>query len=748
MNDSPISDALIDYLLLSIDGHRFEAFIQALLGIRDGEQFVALGGVHDGGADGFLRSTYENKTGAGHFIQMSVQDNVSDKVRKTIQRLQEVGRNVDTLTYWSPNRLPQLDILEVKLSKDLGITIRIRDRHAVLRLVNHDVKTREHFQATFRAEIYELSAQAKNLDKQQPDFATDPSVFVFLQFETADRFSKGGLVVPVVDALIYWSLRDTDPDQQKLLSRSEIKKRITELLPGAATTLVPVVDDRLMALVSKDGGGTQRIRGYANSDSFCLPYAMRVELATTGAAERVLLSEVQQSLRERAAQAGAADPNLVAEVCERAMYKHFTEQGLLLAAFLEKRLEEITISDQVVELELQACASGKVHDTKSYSAALTVLRQVFYTPNSKEADFLRRLCRTSLLLFSLKHCPKLIEYFNQMSGHFRLLVGADMLIKAISESFLPAEHRHVTNLLKVAQACGAQLVLTQPVGLEIFTHLHAAHLEFRNHYAEQEPYITPSLAAQSDRILIRTYFYARLLMKQVAGWKAFINRFLDLDELTSKSEKGQAQLQAYLCKTFKLEFMSESDAKADVDKNEVDDLAEKLARRNVGKNIALAKNDALMVLSVYAQRRTNKETEKYDGFGLRTWWLTKEFHVLNYTAQIVAKHGGTPYIMRPEFLLNYLTLSPKANEADSATRQLLPSHVGLQIGQHLPEQHMRRILAEFDHWKELSPERVEVKLSDAVDRLKFDRLKRYGSNIDFTGQSEADQLIATLRTVR
>jgi len=58
--DGPLSDTLLDYLLSAADGGRFERTVQELLALRDGENFVALGGVHDGGADGLLRGSYEN----------------------------------------------------------------------------------------------------------------------------------------------------------------------------------------------------------------------------------------------------------------------------------------------------------------------------------------------------------------------------------------------------------------------------------------------------------------------------------------------------------------------------------------------------------------------------------------------------------------------------------------------------------------------------------------------------------------
>lgn len=311
----------------------------------------------------------------------------------------------------------------------------------------------------------------------------------------------------------------------------------------------------------------------------------------------------------------------------------------------------------------------------------------------------------------------------------------------MSESFLPSEHRHVTNLLKVAKAAGASLILTEPVANEVFTHLHATHLEFRNYYADQEPYISPALASQSDRIMIRTYFYAKLLMKRVTGWRSFVEMFVEFDDLASKTTRGESQLQAFLCKTFDLEPLLRVDLAKGVDMSGVEQLAAALE----GKKDILAKNDALMCFAVYAQRARGGEQAIYDGFGLRTWWLTKETSLLQHTGAIVREHGGTPFIMRPEFLLNFLSSSPKAAEVDPVVRELLPSHVGLQIGQHLHPGHMHKLLGHVSEWKGFPDARREIRITEAVDQLKYDRLKRYESNLDLSGTDEADAVLTALR---
>jgi len=736
-----VSDTLATYLLGTLDGFGFERLVQKLLAARHGDQFVALGGIHDGGADGFFRSILEDRTKPTSFVQMSIQENAAGKVRQTVERLREYGRDVKTLTYWTTRKLI-VDTLEDNLSSELEVVIRVRDWDSVLRLINAGDVSIQVFDEHFRRELFELTNERAPKPDDSIDLVSDPSVYVFLQFERSERFSKGGLVAPIVDSLVYWALRETDPDAPRLLSRSDLKSRLAALLPAAANVVVPNVDARLKLLSTKDGGGNQRVRHYRQSDSFCLPNAMRVQLAAESAKELVLRSEVRLSLAARAQGHGATEPDSVAETCERALYRHFHEQGLILAAFLEKRLEGITIFDQIVEEELRTTvASGKQLSKESYAAALRVLQGVLYTPSAVENEFLHRLSKTTLLLFTLKHNPKLIEYFNQMTGKFRLLVGADILVKALSESFLPIEHRHVTNLLKVAKAAGASLILTEPVSNEVFTHLHATHLEFRNYYADQEPYISPAIASQSDRIMIRTYFYAKLLMKRVSGWRSFVEMFVEFDDLANKSPRGESQLQAFLCKTFDLEPLSRLDLARGVDIDRVEGLAATLE----GKKDILAKNDALMCFAVYAQRAHGGEHATYDGFGLRTWWLTKETSLLQRTGAIVQEHGGTPFIMRPEFLLNFLSSSPKVAEIDPVVRELLPSHVGLQIGQHLSSGHMHKLLGHVDDWKALPNARREIRITDAIDRLKYDRLKRYENNLDLSGTDEADEVLAALQ---
>ena len=66
----------------------------------------------------------------------------------------------------------------------------------------------------------------------------------------------------------------------------------------------------------------------------------------------------------------------------------------------------------------------------------TLLRKIFYQGSPNQREYLTQLSRTYILLFSLQSEPRIIEYFSTMSASFKLFLGSDILVKALSERYL------------------------------------------------------------------------------------------------------------------------------------------------------------------------------------------------------------------------------------------------------------------------------------------------------------------------
>lgn len=736
-----VPDDLFSYLMGHVSGTHFETFAKQVFAIHFGENFVPLGGIHDGGADGALSSYVQEVQGKfSVFVQFSATSESGTKVKitDTIEALKKAGRDPRQLIYATSRALPKSDLIAQQVFESHMVMVQIRDFERIKGYVNANAQANHVFYESFTPDIATLSRAADLNLTAVSEFAKDPTVYVFLNHELKDRFSRDHLNDRVLDALIYWTLRDTDPDKGILLSRASIAKEIEDAFPPAKGVLLPKMDDRLAKLSKKDGAGVERLRHYRKDDSFSLPFETRETLAEEASSAVIRQQKFRESIRLRLSDELNSVSNQQVEVtcCElvfATVHQYFIEQGLLLAAFLEGQLESIKISDQVVE-DTMVKALAEIRNASSLSpqlfgSCLAILRGIFYRPSTDEREYMAYLSRTSCLLVTLQSAPKLLEYLNQMGGNFRLLVGSDLLVKAISERYLERDCQQVSNILRVCKQLGSELVLTEPSLNEVFTHLHAADLEFRNHYAEQESYLKDAEISECNRIMIRAYLHARHTKGGPDSWRGFVDQLTDPDGLRNKADSARQALRALLVQRYGMTYMSMDELENSVPLPRVNELAVRLDESRHVKHEELSYNDALMVYATYAQRHKNNEVGIYDGFGFRTWWLTKETRVLGLTGAVVQSQGGVPYIMRPEFILNFVALAPKAADVRKAFNNLLPTTAGLQLGQHLRPEDMHALLRDAADWARLTPERVSVMMSERVNRLTHDRFKRYTQNL-------------------
>jgi len=128
---------LVTVALDRVEGAAFERFVNAFYPAVSGSAYVPLGGVHDGGADGFFdTSVLEVSTRKGSFLQSSTQEDHRAKIRQTVARLREFGRVPTSLTYATSRFVQHIDQEEEALSDELGLVVRIRDRRYIASQIN------------------------------------------------------------------------------------------------------------------------------------------------------------------------------------------------------------------------------------------------------------------------------------------------------------------------------------------------------------------------------------------------------------------------------------------------------------------------------------------------------------------------------------------------------------------------------------------------------------------------------------
>ncbi|WDG06867.1 hypothetical protein PUN50_08890 [Vibrio campbellii] len=724
-----ISHDLMDIALDKAEGFPFEAFAQDFFSSVDGRNFVPFGGVHDGGADGLLATEKANA-----FYQITVQSNHRDKIRKTVKRLRDFGRTVTRLVYVTSQTVPHIDKEEDDLSDELDINLRIRDRKYIMSHMNDSIGTINAFKNHLkRYTDFLLDIKTSHDDGYITSrHVKDPSAFVFLQHEINNQSGNKKLIHSLADTLILWSLSDTDPDQGILMSESEIRAKIFEHFSWAENVLKSHIKPRLDFLKG-DTKDNRQIRWYKKGKMYCLPHETREVIALESASDESLKIKVKDELQLSASELFDADGEeyaLLANCALEVINKIFENQGLLFSHFINSSNSQssapLVVSDCIDKVLATHTkkTGGELENYREYLESL--MRGVFYHSTPNQRTFLTNLSRTYVLLFSLQAEPKIVEYFNNMSSEFKLFLGGDILVKAISERYLEPENQAARNLLKIASQSGVQLCLSECVLQEVYTHLGATYWEFHNHFRRLEQYIKPELYRNSDKILIRSYFYAKNEGK-VRSWRSYIEQFVTFDKL--EKDTGREEIRRYLVSEFNLKFIPNKELESVTNTDNVRLLADKLLEAGSKDNQHLAYNTSLQVHGVYGMRAKNKEVSTVSELGYKTWWMTNQTRVLKATTDIVESEHSE-YIMRPEFLLNFIALAPDCNKVRDGFKNIFPTSFGVQLGHRLETKVFHDVLAQVNQWHDFEDGRITALMSDMCDTLKTNRLKRYEHQLD------------------
>ena len=203
-----------------IGGASFEQFANAAFVELNGPEFIPLGGHKDWGADALL-STVTHSKRPHVFFQFSIEEDFRAKIRRTVERLREVKREVNTLYYATSRIIPRQDIVENELGDELEVIVRIRDGGYLANQVN----TSPALLAAYDTYLAPAVAYLSNLQTSpllaDDDTNVNSAVYVFLRNELESR-EAGGSAEGLADGLIIWSLRDTGATEGKFLTEPQI----------------------------------------------------------------------------------------------------------------------------------------------------------------------------------------------------------------------------------------------------------------------------------------------------------------------------------------------------------------------------------------------------------------------------------------------------------------------------------------------------------------------------------------------
>ena len=730
-----IKPQLIEIALRRATGTDFENFVNEFFPSIIGYGFKPLGGVKDGGADGLEEPIYERISVTTTFYQASVQADTESKIKKTVQRLRDFGRNPRLLHYITSNEVKHLDRVEEDLSSTLDVNIRIRDSRYITAHLNSSPQTITAFENNLRHFTDYLSKPGASQLIGPSAHVKNPEVFVFLSQEMERREGIGSTLNGVVDSLILWALQGTDPDKGILFDESEISERIEDALPSVRTLVAPRLRRRLTSL-SSGNKDDRKVRWHRQVDKFCLPWESRRFIEADNSEDEAIRDAMENSIAERVEAEGPTLSDrrkaISRNVVQQTIQTIFEKSGLAFSAHIESgefSNGQIAVTDALREVLDNTPEIRRDERSIIGDCAFSVLRGILNRSTEAERAYLGRLTRTYSLLFTLNRQPSLLEYFERAAGDYYLYVGADQLVLALSERFLPEEDRAITNTLSAAARAGAKLILTEHVVAEVVHNLRVSDYEYQNSFASFPVPVPFDIARNCPKILVRAFLYAQLEKDRLGldwprNWQSYVSKFCthSLLHTSASFDFVRRSLQS----KFGLEYRDTSELEELVDSDDLEQLTGSLLDAKNGR-YDLARNDALMALAVYGHRTKRREDSSNSEFGYKTWWLTNETRILGKTRGLVTRHHGSRYIMRPEFLLNFLTLSPAAASVREEFGNIFPSHLGMSLSRKMPESTYKDLLERVQEASEMDDSQRSAAMAYCADRMRSDFQKQYES---------------------
>ena len=103
--------------------------------------------------------------------------------------------------------------------------------------------------------------------------------------------------------------------------------------------------------------------------------------------------------------------------------------------------------------------------------------------------------------------------------------------------------------------------------------------------------------------------------------------------------------------------------------------------------------------------------------------------------------------MRPEFLLNFVSLAPSAEKARRAFEQIFPTLLGIRLARRMDVSAFAKVMEKVDEASSLDEDRRGAAIAAIVDKLKGDFSRDYMSD-HAQGNSNSIDVAASRRDER
>ena len=709
-----VDSAAFEFAIGQIDkGNIFEKFVFDFLGKVLSYEFLPAGGIHDRGIDG-LEHFFHRKGFERNVYQVSIQKNCQAKIKNTCEALKKNKVRYNALYFVTNQPFSGKDVVTDLLYEQYHKPIQVYDLKWLSSHANDSEGAVRSFRTFVSSYLHEFQQPGKAYVVS--DLVTDPRLYVFLRQQRDSSKSQSDLRVILADTLILFSLENTDPDKGQFCNETEIRRRIAEHLNFDPKLLYDLITKRLLQLQKKP----RRIRFHKPAGGYCLPFETRAGIVDRNLKDAALEVQFEREAGERLVQFLAYsdyENGNFGVLLKKILNRLFYQQGLEFASFVLKGE-----NPEAFEKDLPDIISTIVDESKGVSnrdilksVLLSTIRDIVYNGSIGEKLYLEKLSSTYMTLFLLQCDPKIATFFGSMAKQLKVYVCTSIIIPALSEFYLESPNRRHWNLLKGAQLAGVTLIVNETIMNELVAHFNMILNVYKEHYQDRENfYLADDEVLFVDEIMIRSYFYSKAT-GHVGNFHDFIDTFISPDLQTA-----QEDLLELLGDEFGISFVSDDTLHVALQESEVETLSSALQKHK--GNIAKARSDSRLILTIFAIRASQNEMQEGGILGYKTWWLSKDTTTHRAVSEVFPqdKYPVSCYL-RPDFLSNYIALAPSLRDVNSAYSHIFPNLVGVNLSSHLPAEVIDLVHKRISEHKGRPPGRLKGMLKRLGHQLRTDR---------------------------
>jgi len=714
MDSQPLhSEDVRDMLAIINDGFLFEGFAQEFLAARLGYKFLSSGGIKDRGIDGLEHvSELENKLTS--IFQITIDKKPEVKLVDTLDKLKNNSIDYSRLTYVTNIEVKNKDKLVDMADESYDVNLRIFDAKWISDNCNDSSATQSVIRNFISRHLREMQKPGKEFVVN--DLVQDPKLYVFLMQQIRGNGYGATLNEKLIDSLILYSLRNTDPENDELMTADQIESAVREMFDFEVERLRSKINKRLRSLSKKPN---RKVNHHTkdNDNRYCLPYETRLRIIADNSKDKVLydnfMKEAEVKLK-KTLKVEEVQVKKISSILKHVVELIYYQQGLEFSDFLLNGgcsdLFESNLSD-TVDAVLDKSNIIDKNRSKVKTALIMAIRDIVYSGSQEAKNYLKSLSKTYLMLFLMKCDPHIISYFQTMAGKMRIFVCTSILVPAFSEVYLEEQNRRYWSLLISAKSRGVRLLVNDTILDELLYHIKNSYRIYQDEYLNKIDKFKQGAEEFVNQILIRSFLYAKN-ENRVSSYEAFLDNFVSINSSSAKQE-----LIDFLHEEFGIDYVSSATKEMDVniDQADLNALVDELSTVKGSAN--KAKADANLILTIYALRETHGETTStLEGY--KTWWLSSDTATHRTVSKLFKQKYPVSCYMRPDFLYNYISFTPPKDKVHALYENTFPNLLGVQISNHVSNdigKQVRQLIVEHN---DKPSGRVKAKIRQLTDELK------------------------------